>query len=109
MKTEKIKKKKEIIYLNSNELQDFIVKGHHVINSEIPSNFHEKINKEISRIYDEEFNPGNNILAKIPSLEKILNESRVVGTLESILGKNYLLHSHKHSHLGKGFFFFPFS
>eukprot|EP00026_Physarum_polycephalum_P006593 Phypoly_transcript_06641.p1 GENE.Phypoly_transcript_06641~~Phypoly_transcript_06641.p1 ORF type:complete len:553 (+),score=72.23 Phypoly_transcript_06641:62-1720(+) len=82
------------------EVAAFIVNGFHVINTGLPDEFHDALytyanGKEISRFTN---NPGNNILPVIPSLEYIFECPPVRGALQSILGKDYMMHPHRHPH-----------
>lgn len=90
--------------LSDLEVQNFIVDGCLQMepSPDLPAELHEHIARKASEMYRDEFNPGNNLLAKIPELWHVLNSDSAVGVLKSLLGDDYILHAHCHSHMARG-------
>ena len=92
--------------LSDLDVQNFIVDGCLQVPSspELPPEFHEYIARKATEMYRDEFNPGNNLMAKIPELSHVLTSENVVGALKSLLGDDYIMHAHCHSHMAQGNF-----
>ena len=91
-------KSKEPILLTDEQMQNFIVNGYIVFKSDLPTTFHQEIFEKTERVFEEEGNPGNNLLPRLPEIQEIFDHPRVGGALTSIMGKNYLMHAHRHCH-----------
>ena len=50
-------------------------------------------------IIQKEGNPGNNILPRLPDLQRVFNDPVIKGALESVLGSNDTMQPNRHSHL----------
>ena len=49
-------------------------------------------------LFDNEANPGNNILPRVPGIRRVLDSPPVHGALQSLLGGDYYLHAHRFCH-----------
>ncbi len=86
------------VKLTNKEMYNFIKEGYVVIQPNLSSEFHNKIRNTIENVFKDEGNPGNNILARIPDINIVFNDPKVSGALESVLGRNYYMHPHRHCH-----------
>ena len=84
--------------LTDTQMRDFIVNGHLTIQTDLPRSFHETIYRKTQELTAKEGNLGNNILPRVPELQAVFEEPVVRGALTSILGENYVMHSHRHPH-----------
>ena len=65
----------------------------------LPRAFHEDVRRRLEEVFDEEGNPGNNILPRVPELQRVVDDPAVRGALTSILGPTFVAHPHRHCHL----------
>lgn len=86
------------ILLTDEQMQAFITKGYLVLKTDFSPDFHEKLMGELNHVYEEEGNPGNNLLPRVPELRKVFNHPAIDGALQSVIGPNYLMHTHRHGH-----------
>ena len=49
-------------------------------------------------VFDKEGNPGNNLVPRIPDIQKVLDDPNVKGALTSLLGADYYMQPHRHPH-----------
>eukprot|EP01119_Soliformovum_irregulare_P019438 TRINITY_DN6148_c0_g1_i6.p1 TRINITY_DN6148_c0_g1~~TRINITY_DN6148_c0_g1_i6.p1 ORF type:complete len:571 (+),score=137.07 TRINITY_DN6148_c0_g1_i6:219-1715(+) len=84
--------------LTDEQMGQFLVDGFLVIESDLPRSFHEALytNAEVLKVRSN--NPGNNVLPTLPALQQVFDSPSVKGALTSVLGKNYLMHPHRHPH-----------
>ncbi len=80
------------------QMRDFIVNGYVTVKAELSRGFHETIYRKTQELTAKEGNLGNNILPRVPELQAVFEEPAVRGALTSILGENYVMHSHRHPH-----------
>ncbi len=88
----------EPILLTDEQMQQFIVDGYLVFRPSVPDDLHGVIYEKLNRIIDNEINPGNNVLPRVPEMRHILNCPEVRGALISVLGPDYLEHPHRFCH-----------
>ncbi|MCZ6617138.1 MAG: HEAT repeat domain-containing protein [Gammaproteobacteria bacterium] len=92
--------------LDDAQMQQFIVDGYITVRADYPPEFHDRIYQEIETVFEHEGNIGNNILPRIPQLQKVFDYPAVRGALTSLLGEGYIMNPHRHCHLnppgGKG-------
>lgn len=81
------------------EVQQFIVTGFKIVHADYPAVFHATILDKIETVFEEEGNPGNNILPRIPDIGQVFEHPNVKGALTSLLGKGYIMNPHRHCHL----------
>jgi HEAT repeat protein len=84
--------------LTDEQMVQFITKGYLVLRNDLPNALHDKVFRQIQTVLAEEGNPGNNILPRIPEIQKFFDTPTVQGALSSILGPDYYLHPHRHCH-----------
>ena len=85
--------------LNPEEIRDFIIKGYIQIQADFPTDFHGHIYQQIEEVLAKEGNPGNNLLPRIPDIQRVFEHPKVCGALTSLLGPDYLIHPHRYCHL----------
>ena len=84
--------------LTDAQMRDFIVNGHLTIKADLPRSVHETIYRKTQEYTAKEGNLGNNILPRVPELQAVFEDPAVRGAFTSILGENYVMHSHRHPH-----------
>ena len=89
---------KESHKLTDAQMRDFIVNGHLTVKTGLPRSFHETIYRKTQEYTAKEGNLGNNILPRVPELQAVFEDPVVRGAFTSILGENYVMHSHRHPH-----------
>ena len=89
----------KVYLLNPKEIRDFILNGYIQIQADFPTNLHEHIYQQIEEVFAKEGNPGNNLLPRIPEIQRVFEHPKVCGALASLLGPNYLMHPHRYCHL----------
>ena len=85
--------------LNPEEIRDFIVNGYIQIQADFPTDLHGHIYQQIEEVLAKEGNPGNNLLPRIPDIQRVFEHPKVCGALTSLLGPEYLMHPHRYCHL----------
>ena len=83
---------------NDEQMRDFIVNGYVTVKTELPRSVHETIYRKTQEYTEKEGNLGNNILPRVPELQAVFDDPVVRGAFTSILGENYVMHSHRHPH-----------
>ncbi len=84
--------------LNSAQMGAYVRDGYLSVKADYPADFHGSIFAQLEHVIHDEWNPGNNILPRVPDLQEILDHPNVVGALTSILGPNFFYHPHHHCH-----------
>ena len=84
--------------LTDAQMRDFIVNGYLTIKTDLPRSVHETIYRKTLESTEKEGNLGNNILPRVPELQAVFEDPAVRGAFTSILGENYVMHSHRHPH-----------
>jgi HEAT repeat protein len=84
--------------LNDAQVQQFICDGFLVLSPEVPAAVHEAAYAKLQWMMDEDYNPGNNILPRVPEMQQVLDAPDVRGALASVLGADYVLHPHRFCH-----------
>ncbi|TCN21153.1 HEAT repeat domain-containing protein [Mesobacillus foraminis] len=84
--------------LSDEQMRKFITDGYLILQTDFPEEFHENLNTQLKKVYEEEGNPGNNILPRIQEVQKVFDNPVITGALTSVLGPNYMLHAHRHGH-----------
>lgn len=80
------------------DMRRFIVNGHVTVKPDFPRSFHEQIYQQTKAIFESDGNPGNNLLPRIPEVQEVFDHPVVHGALSSLLGPDYIMHSHRHPH-----------
>jgi HEAT repeat protein len=84
--------------LSDKEMQTFICDGYLVLQPQLPASVHAGAYEKLQWMLDEEYNPGNNILPRVPEMQQVLDSPEVRGALSSVLGADYALHPHRFCH-----------
>ena len=87
--------------LNVDDIRRFITDGYVQVNAGLPAEFHRDLYEKIETVLEEEGNPGNNILPRIPEIRRVFDQPAVRGALTSLLGPGYLMHPHRYCHLNR--------
>ena len=87
--------------LGADDIRRFITDGYVQVNAGLPAEFHRDLYGKIEAVLEEEGNPGNNILPRIPEIRRVFDQPAVQGALTSLLGPGYLMHPHRYCHLNK--------
>src|SRR5262249_50751182 len=86
------------LLLTDEQMKQFITNGFLILKTDFSREFHARLVEQLNSIYDTEGNPGNNILPRIRELQRVFENPVITGALTSVLGPNYLLHTHRHGH-----------
>lgn len=86
------------LLLTDEQMRRFITDGFLILKADFSDGFHERLVQQLNIVYEQEGNPGNNLLPRIPDIQKVLDHPVVSGALTSVLGPNYLMHAHRHGH-----------
>ncbi|MDM5200952.1 HEAT repeat domain-containing protein [Fictibacillus enclensis] len=86
------------LLLTDEQIKTFITDGFLILQTDFSEEFHETLNTQLRTVYEEEGNPGNNLLPRIPELQKVFDHPIITGALTSVLGSDYMLHAHRHGH-----------
>ncbi len=86
------------IRLSDDAVRDFIMKGYLTVQTGLPRSFHETVYRKTQELTAREGNLGNNVLPRVPELQAVFEDPCVRGALTSILGEDYVMHSHRHPH-----------
>ena len=65
-------KSKEPILLTDEQMQNFIVNGYVVFKTDLPKTFHQEIFEKTEQVFEEEGNPGNNLLPRLQRFKRFL-------------------------------------
>ena len=84
--------------LSDEQMQYFIANGYINIKTDLPADFHEAIFQEAEAVFENEGNPGNNLVPRIPEIQEIFDHPTVDGALRGLVGPNYYTHPHRHCH-----------
>ena len=87
--------------LNDERMREFIVNGYLTVKTELPPEFHEDIYKQTKEMFDNEGQPGNNLLPRIPAIRAVLEDPGVAGALTASLGHSYFMYPHRFVHFNK--------
>ena len=86
------------VLFTDEQIRRFIVDGYVVFKPDLPDAIHEEIRRKLNIIFENEANPGNNILPRVPEMDAVLNSPEVRGSLISVLGEDYFEHPHRFCH-----------
>ena len=84
--------------LTDEQMRHFIVNGYVTVTTDLPAQFHDAIYEKTMAVFDKEGNPGNNLVPRIPEIQKVLDDLNVKGALTSLLGADYYMQPHRHPH-----------
>ena len=84
--------------LSDAQMRHFIVNGFVTVTTQLPAQFHDAVYEKTVTVFDKEGNPGNNLLPRIPEIQKVFDDPNVSGALRSLLGPDYYMQPHRHPH-----------
>ncbi|CAF0921754.1 unnamed protein product [Rotaria sordida] len=88
------------VLLTDRQVQEFLINGYLLLQPKsLDENFHSTIFTQALSVIQKEGNPGNNILPRVPLLQRLFDDPVITGALESLLGSNYVMQPHRHPHL----------
>ena len=75
------------ILLNDEQMREYIANGYVILRPSLSEELHRTIDEKFNWIQEHEFNPGNNIVPRLPELELILRnpEAECEEYLRSVL------------------------
>ncbi|TDG00780.1 HEAT repeat domain-containing protein [Paenibacillus piri] len=86
------------VLLTDEQMRTFIAEGFLILKTDFPEEFHQRLTEQLNQVYEQEGNPGNNLLPRLRDLQKVFDHPIVTGALTSVLGPNYMMHTHRHGH-----------
>lgn len=86
------------LLLTDEQMRKFITDGFLILTTDFSEDFHHNLMESLNHVYEEEGNPGNNLLPRVPELQRVFEHPVITGALTSVLGPNYMLHAHRHGH-----------
>ncbi len=86
------------LLLTDDQMRHFIAHGYLLLQTDFSEDFHAALNARISAVIQEEGNPGNNILPRVPEVQEIFRHPVVTGAISSVLGADYIMQPHRHCH-----------
>lgn len=84
--------------LKDAEIHQFVVNGFITVQPSLSAQFHRSVKEDLDAILEDEGNPGNNLLPRMPALQSMLDDPVVAGAVQSLCGRNALLHPHRFVH-----------
>ncbi|GLX70647.1 HEAT repeat domain-containing protein [Paenibacillus glycanilyticus] len=91
----------ELKLLNDEQMIQFITNGYLVLHNDLPEQLHRNVMNQIDFVLQNEGNPGNNILPRIPDIQNFFDTPVAKGALTSVLGPDYYMHPHRHMHFNQ--------
>lgn len=86
------------LLLTDDQMRHFIAHGCLILQTDFSEEFHAALNARIAAVMQEEGNPGNNILPRVPEVQEIFRHPVVTGAVSSVLGDDYIMQPHRHCH-----------
>jgi hypothetical protein len=87
--------------LDDEAMRRFLVDGYLVVKTNFPRSVHDGIHQQLDTQLQRHGVLGNNLLPLIREVYQIFDDPAVRGALTGILGRGYLMHSHRYCHLNK--------
>ena len=84
--------------LTDDQMRGFIRDGYVVVKPGLPGDLHQEVWDRTDALFEDEGNPGNNLIARVPAIQRVFDDPAVTGALTGILGPNYFMHPHRHCH-----------
>ena len=89
------------LQLTDQQMRDFIINGYVKIKTDFPSSFHEDIYQQLNAMFEQTGNLGNNVLPLIPEIQEVFDHPAIHGAMQGVLGKDYVMHSHRYCHFNQ--------
>jgi HEAT repeat protein len=87
--------------LNDEQIAQFITHGFITLKTDFSDEFHNTVLSKMAEVYAKEGNPGNNLIPRVPEVQKFFDHPTVRGGLTSLLGPDYVMHTHRHGHFNR--------
>jgi HEAT repeat protein len=85
--------------LSDEQMRHFLAYGYVKLKTQLPTSFHRSVYERTEEVFAKEGNPGNNLLPRVPQVHKVFDDPVIRGALASVLGHDYVMHSHRHPHI----------
>ncbi|MCE5169960.1 hypothetical protein LQV63_11630 [Paenibacillus profundus] len=59
------------LLLTDEQMRKFITEGFLMLQTDLPEQFHQQLTEQLNLVYEQEGNPGNNLLPRIRELQKV--------------------------------------
>ncbi len=59
--------------LTDEQMRTFITEGFLLLNTDFSNEFHENLVNQLNDVYQGEGNPGNNLLPRVPALQRVFD------------------------------------
>lgn len=86
------------LLLTDEQMRKFITDGFLILKTDFSKEFHQRLVEQLQEVYNNEGNPGNNLLPRIREVQDIFEHPVITGALTSVLGPDYMMHAHRHGH-----------
>lgn len=86
------------VLLTDEQMRHFIAHGYVLLQTDFSDRFHAAMNARIAAVMQEEGNPGNNILPRVPEVQAVFQHPVIRGAVSSVLGPDYITQPHRHCH-----------
>ena len=83
--------------LSDSQIQQFITNGYLQLHVDCGPNFHQEVYQQIESMFEGEGNVGNNILPRVPKIQRVFDHPALQGALISLLGEGYTMNPHRHA------------
>ncbi len=80
-------------------MQQFLVDGYVLVRADFAEPVHQRIYERVEQVLASEGNLGNNMIPRVPEVQRVLEHPHVRGALISLLGPDYALNPHRFTHL----------
>ena len=87
--------------LTDAEMRDFIINGYVKVKVDFSPSFHENVYQQLDEMFEGTGNLGNNVLPLIPEIQEVFDHPVVHGAMQSVLGEDYAMHSHRYCHFNQ--------
>ncbi len=86
------------VLLTDAQMRHFIAHGYLLLHTDFTADFHAAMNARIEDVMNQEGNPGNNILPRVPEVQDVFRHPVIRGAVGSVLGHDYITQPHRHCH-----------
>jgi hypothetical protein len=87
--------------LTDEQMAQFITHGFVTLQTDFSDEFHTTVLRKMGEVYAKEGNPGNNLIPRVPEVQQFFDHPVVRGGLTSVLGPDYVMHTHRHGHFNR--------
>ena len=86
------------VLLTDEQMRFYVINGFVTVRADLPDGFHSSLCAQLETLFEKEGNPGNNILPRIPEIQRVFEDPNIIGAITGLLGSGYYLHPHRHCH-----------